>query len=217
MDRTPRLCCSAGHGENSRGPGRDDPGMSKLGPGDEDDFNLGITKNLVADFKVAFAPVPGAYVMLRNGGYYAKADDDARRHGCDTLVESHLDAGGGRANGTSVLYENDGSKPLASRLSLMISRGLGTDNDGAKRRTDLAVLEPVRGDSLKRQVLVEWLYGDSKSDIAKWRANSVKGELAAVNAILLEYGWPTVTKLPRTWGSLSKAVWKARLKRAKVI
>lgn len=195
-----RICFSAGHGLGSRKPGAVDPGA--VGSGiEEADFTRSFSKRLALDFSAL-----GHWVMLRDSGHYAGADDDAARAMCDVFIEIHLNAGPKAANGTETLVHPSapkGSFDLARRINDGLVRALTTRDRGVKTRADLAVLKPHAG---MKACLVEVFFITSKEDFSKWQKNPAAAELAVVNAILVSEGKKPVKSLPRRWGRIRRAI-----------
>jgi len=206
MDRHPRLCLSAGHGEGSRHAGQSDPGADVKYDGrpdlTEDDYTLAMAKSVYADLHGLFVH-NGGYVMLRNSGVYYRADDEAVLHGCDLFLEIHTNSGGG--HGTEALYESASGRAFAESLAHRVSSALGITDRGAKHRTDLAVLTPHSG---MVSGLVELWFGDSKGDVAAHHAHRDAEVLAIVNAILHHYGWTEVKSRPSKWTTAERMAYK---------
>lgn len=207
IDKTPRVCWSAGHGLGSRVAGRIDPGANIVGDRvDEWAVVRQLAINLNADCEVLFAKLPGSLTMVRDAGPYFRADDDAARHLCDTFVELHVDSSTNkRANGTSVYFEDPRDKPLAVELSARVSEALTTRNRGAQSRDDLAVLNPHPG---MEQVLVELFMGSNAGDVAKWREHHIAAELAILNTYLRKIGARQVKSVPRGWSRAQKMAYR---------
>lgn len=206
-DRFPRICISAGHGVGSRVPGREDPGAEVVDyDGTESDLVLNAAKSVVYDLNRLFTAKKRGYAFLRDVGAYYLADDYAVNHDCDIFIELHTDAGGKRATGTSVLYESDASHDFAAALSRRLATALHLDDDGAKKRTDLAVLSPHT--TLPRQVLVEMFFGSNPNDVAHWKRYRDAAILAIVNAVLANRGWKTLKKRPRDMSALALRLYK---------
>lgn len=196
MDRTPRDCISAGHGLGSRTPGKVDPG-NVAGPITEAKFTRILSVNLYNDLRVLYAKHPGAYVYFRDAGPYYSADDEAAARECEVFVELHTDAAASKAaRGCTVFYEDPKDAEFAAKVADRLSRALGIPNRGARRRTDLAVLDPKPG---MTQVLVEVLFASSPKDNLAWKLRRLIGERALLNCILEFHGWRRVHTLPRTW------------------
>lgn len=195
-----RICFSAGHGLGSRAPGRTDPGAQAHGI-DEADFTRSLCIRLAHDFAAL-----GYWTMLRDGGHYSLADDDAAKAMCDVFVEIHLNAANKTAHGTETLIHGNapaGSSKLANAIQTRLVRALGTRDRGVRQRSDLAVLKPHKG---MKACLVEVFFLTSQTDLAKWRTNGNRGELAIVNGILASQGKRTVRSLPRKWGKAHRAI-----------
>lgn len=204
MDKHPRLCISAGHGKDSRRDGKTDPGALIVGdPATEADVVRKLALNLSADFGILF-PTRGGYVMLRDGGRYYRADDEAANHACDLFLELHVNAGGG--TGSEALYESTGSRALAAALSAVTASALGIRDRGAKRNTSIAVLNPHPPGMVS--VLLELFFADSRADVRQWKMHWPDAELAIVNAVLRHYGWRTVKTLPRDWNTFQRRAYK---------
>lgn len=210
MNKSPRICISAGHGKGSRGAGTD-PGADVLGAGTEADYTLALAKHLDADFARIFAGHPGAYHMLRDAGPYYTAEDDAAKHACDVFIELHTNAAGvskkqdKRTIGAEVLYRDGKDAAFARGLCEDIAKAADIRDRGAKKRTDLAVLNPHPG---MVQALAELFFGSDADDVAHYNAHRDAVELAIVNRCLGHWGWRKVTKLPRTWGAASRAFYR---------
>jgi N-acetylmuramoyl-L-alanine amidase len=187
----------------SRHEGQIDPGANVKGKlWDEDFFTLYISKRLVADLEVLFRGTHGK-VMLRNAGPFYRADDAAAQFGADIFIENHLNAGGG--TGTEVLYEDSRDRPEATAMSEALAAALKLRDRGAKRSTDIAVLQPHSG---MVQLLIEWFFADSKKDVEGWYDNRHRAELAVLNQILAMLGWRKVKSLPRVWSKARRRLYR---------
>lgn len=216
MDKTPRICISAGHGLGSRATGKMDSGAGIVtSSASEAEVTLAFSKRLNADFAALFAGRPGAFHMLRDTGVFYKADDDAARNACDTFIEIHTNAGAGKAKkdgreiGVEVFYEDTKDATFAKAMQRRLVAASGLPDRGAKRTTNLAVLQPHSG---MRQVLVELFFGSDADDVAAYRAHHEAMELAIVNTCLATWGWREVKKLPRTWKPSSAAFYRLNWK-----
>lgn len=204
LDKKPRLALSAGYGLNSRTTGKTDSGALIKGTKiTEAAFVRDITKRMYKNFSVLFSGRRKGYVMFIDDVKYFKADDLAKRRSCDLFIEYHLNAGGG--TGTGVLYEDTKDKVFAVAFSKAIAKAIGVRNRGAKRITNLAVLDPNAG---MVQVLAELFFADNTKDYAKFSNKHLNIELVMVNQILAHYGWKPVTSLPRTWNKIQKWQYK---------
>lgn len=210
MDKTPRICVSAGHGLSSRVKGAVDPGADVLAPyGSESDVVLALSRRLDKDFAVLFNGVPGAFHMLRNSGVFYKADDEAYANACDTFIEFHTNAAkvskkpDGKKVGTEVLYHDVRDRPFAVVMSAAVAKALRLPDRGAKQRTDLSVLAPK---PRMAQILVELFFGSDADDVAAWEKHRLAAELAIVNVCLDRWGWRRVKSLPRKWTRVNR--WK---------
>jgi N-acetylmuramoyl-L-alanine amidase len=194
MNHDPYICWSAGHGFESRADDQTDPGANVVtSKNDENDFALNMAKSLHADCKVLFGYGRRGHSMVRNGGRYYRADDDALKAGADYFIELHLNAGGG--TGTEALYLDPRDKPFAANLSSAVAHALGLRDRGAKQRA-LAVLETHEG---MRQVLLE-LFFDSRQDVVAHRRHRDAEVLAILNVCLKAWGWKPIKTRPTTWG-----------------
>ena len=86
------------------------------------------------------------------------------QHDVTLDISIHLNAGGG--TGTEVLYVSSSGKTYAEKVSRAVSSALGITNRGAKKRTDLYVLNHTKSAA----ILVECCFVDSKIDKGKWNA-----------------------------------------------
>lgn len=86
------------------------------------------------------------------------------QHDVTLDISIHLNAGGG--TGTEVLYVSSSGKTYAEKVSRAVSSALGITNRGAKKRTDLYVLNHTKSAA----ILVECCFVDSKTDKGKWNA-----------------------------------------------
>lgn len=213
-DKTPRVCTSAGHGIGSRQPGQVDPGAEFVNsPSTEADVTLTIAKHLDADYSVLFEKLPGSYHMLRNGGVYYRADDEAYAHACDIFDEIHTDAttlhpkADGKKVGTSVLYEDIHDKAYAEKMSHDVAAALRLPNRGASHRPDLAVLNPHPG---MKQVIIEVMFGTDADDVAAYRTHREAMEIAILNVNLDHWGMRRIKSLPRKWSPIFRAWYRAR-------
>ena len=83
-------------------------------------------------------------------------------HSVTLDISIHLNAGGG--TGVEVLYVSSSGKVYATRVSKKVAAALGIKNRGAKKRTNLYVLNHTNAVA----ILVECCFVDSKNDKSKW-------------------------------------------------
>ena len=207
-DSYPRVCVSAGHGLGSRKPKQTDPGASikpsTLGIS-EADVTLSVAKSVYRDIDRLFRAKGRGAAYLRDEGAFYLADDYAVAKRCDVFVELHTDAAGKTAHGSTALYESARAHDLAVDMVGAVSKALGTTNRGAKKRTDLAVLNPH---GTMRQVLLEMFFGTNSTDVAKYRAHRDALVLAIVNSILHDRGWKRLRKRPSKMTRLALRLYK---------
>ena len=86
------------------------------------------------------------------------------KHSVKLDVSVHLNSGGGE--GVEVLYVSSAGKEYAEKIAKEISKELDIPNRGAKKRTDLYVLNHTKSAA----ILVECCFVDSKIDKGKWNA-----------------------------------------------
>lgn len=198
----PRICFSAGHGVGSRKGGKIDPG-AVAGGREEADFTLRLCARLADDFANLGWPT-----LLRDTGAYYEADDDAFQWKAEYFVEIHLNAGPVTANGTETLVNSgapEGSARLAKLVQSRLVSALKTKDRGVRTRNDLAVLRPH---GRMKSILLEVFFITSAYDVARWKKNYLKAELAIVNGILVASGRKPVSSLPRTWGPIRRRLIK---------
>lgn len=68
--------------------------------------------------------------------------------------------------GTEVLYKNDQMRQLALNISTAISKASSLNNRGAKKRTDLAILN-----TLQEALIIEVCFVNSALDVAEYQKN----------------------------------------------
>lgn len=86
------------------------------------------------------------------------------KHSVKLDVSVHLNSGGGE--GVEVLYVSSAGKEYAEKIAKEISKELDIPNRGAKKRTDLYVLNHTNSVA----VIVECCFVDSKADKEAWNA-----------------------------------------------
>ncbi len=79
-------------------------------------------------------------------------------------ISIHLNAGGG--TGTEVIYVSSSGKTYAEKVSKAVASSLKVANRGAKKRTDLYVLNHTKSAA----IIIECCFVDSKEDKEKWDA-----------------------------------------------
>lgn len=202
LDKTPRVCWSAGHGIGSRVVGKMDSGaVSKYGV--EATKNLGMAKRLHADCQALFYRRKGCATFLRDQGYYYLADDYAADNACDHFHEIHFDSGG--EDRVTVLYKDSKDKLYAERIADEIGKAMGVTKAYAVYRPDLAVLKEHAG---MKQVLIEIAVLSDASNMAKYEANVDIVEVAIINSLLRDIGWKYVKTPPRTWSWTQKVTYR---------
>lgn len=86
------------------------------------------------------------------------------QHDVELDISIHLNAGGG--TGTEVIYVSSAGKTYAEKVSKAVSSSLKVANRGAKKRTDLYILNHTKSVA----ILIECCFVDSKEDKGKWDA-----------------------------------------------
>ena len=188
---------SGGHGMGSRVINKVDPGATGCGY-EETDIALGMATRVAYDFAALGWPQ-----LLRDGGFYALADDEATAFGADFFIEYHMNASTSNlANGVEVFVGTNAAQReylLATNVVLGISRASGLKNRGVKSE-GFAVLRQHPMDS----ILIELAFITNPKDVAAYQENVDAIELAIVNAVLKTYGYKQVPSLPRKWSALRR-------------
>lgn len=182
---TKKIALDVGHGLSNRSPGVYDPGAVALGR-KENVIVEGMCSRLKADLQAL-----GHQVLLTQGALTAR-DDTALKWGANLLVSIHCNAGGG--TGTEVYIDSRASalgKKVAGYAASSIASAIGRPNRGVKVK-DFAVLRANPNDCL-----IEMFFIDSKADLDAYMKNVDKVELCILNAILLGFGLPAQSALPR--------------------
>ncbi|MDA1815443.1 N-acetylmuramoyl-L-alanine amidase [Bacillus cereus] len=88
-------------------------------------------------------------------------------HDVDLVISFHLNAYDGKANGVEVCYYDQ--QALAAKVSAQLSKDIGWSNRGAKKRTDLYVLNETKAPA----ILIELGFIDNDADMAKWHVDNI--------------------------------------------
>lgn len=88
-------------------------------------------------------------------------------HDVDLVISFHLNAYDGKANGVEVCYYDQ--QALAAKVSAQLSKDIGWSNRGAKKRTDLYVLNETKAPA----ILIELGFIDNDTDMAKWHVDNI--------------------------------------------
>ncbi len=182
---------SGGHGLGSRVVKKIDPGASGSGF-KENNIALGMATRFASNFAALGWPM-----LLRDEGYFARADDEAAAFDARFFIEFHTDSTAG-ATGVGAFVGTNATATemkLATNLTRAVSGATGIRNRGVKRGS-FAVLKQHRMDS----VLLELFFISNPSDVKAYQDNVDDVELGIVNAVLLTYGYKPVKSLPRLWG-----------------
>ena len=108
---------------------------------------------------------------------YVSATNLANKHDLDLVISLHCNsATSGTANGTEVLYYtgNEKTKYVAETLCDGIVNALGTQNRGAKARSDLYILNNTQANA----VLVECFFVSNKGDCQKYNPQKIASAIA---------------------------------------
>jgi len=92
-------------------------------------------------------------------------------HDVDLVVSFHLNAYDGKANGVEVCYYDQ--QALAAKVSSQLSKDIGWSNRGAKKRTDLYVLNETKSPA----ILIELGFIDNEADMAKWDVDKIANSI----------------------------------------
>ncbi|MBP3970000.1 N-acetylmuramoyl-L-alanine amidase [Bacillus sp. WL1] len=92
-------------------------------------------------------------------------------HDVDLVISYHLNAYDGKANGVEVLYFDQ--KDLAAKVSAQLAKDIGWSNRGAKKRTDLYVLNETKAPA----ILIELGFIDNEADMAKWHVDNIANSI----------------------------------------
>ena len=134
-----------GHGMSNRKRGQYDPGAVS-----NEATEAGIVMEWVNELRSILVgrkyKVVRTRVDAKDPCPVSRRDDIAVSYGGKLMLSLHCNSGGGKPSGTEVFYRGSDDKPMALKLSEVVSRVLGTKNRGAKteeqsQHTSLAVLE----------------------------------------------------------------------------
>lgn len=185
-------CISAGHGMGSRVVKRVDPGAQGSGF-NESNITLGMAKRLANDFAALGWPI-----LLRDTGYFAQADDDAKAYGAAFFIEIHTDSFSSTSTGVSGFVGSNATArevALAKNLCWAVTDATHIRNRGVNVG-NFAVVRQHPMDS----VLLELFFLSNPRDVNAYQDNVDAVELGLVNAVLKTYGYKPVASLPRNWG-----------------
>ena len=155
------------------------------GHGNVDSGSIGYDKGKEKDRTLELAKLVGT--KLRSVGHIVAVMEEKTynsnwnvrdREGFDVALSIHFNAFNGNATGTEVLYKNSVDK--ASELSKKVAATLGIKDRGAKRRTDLFML------NIGFDMLLETCFHDNKGDLEAY--NNRKDEVATIIAEVINGG-----------------------------
>lgn len=175
----------------SQGHGNVDSGSIGYDKGKEKDRTRELG-NLVAD-KLREA---GHEVTVKEEKTYNSNWNIKSRSGYDYALSIHFNAFNGSATGTEVLYKNSLGK--APELSKRIANVLGIKDRGAKRRTDLYMM------NIGFDALVETCFHDNKGDLEAY--NNKKNEVATIIAEVINGGSITPKQASKSVTEVAKEV-----------
>lgn len=161
-----KILLSAGHGNV-------DSGSIGFDKGKEKDRTKELANLVATKLKGAGHTVTVIEEKTYNGNWNVK-----NRTGYDYSLSIHFNAFNGTATGTEVLYKNTVGK--ASELSKKVANLLGVKDRGAKKRTDLYML------NIGFDALIEVCFHDNKGDLNAY--NSKKNEVATTIAEVINGG-----------------------------
>ena len=161
-----KVLLSAGHGNIDSGS----IGYDKV---KEKDRTLELANLVAAKLKKVGHSVTVRQEKTSSGSWYFK-----NRSGYDYALSIHFNAFNGSTTGTEVLYKNSIGK--ASEMSKKIANVLGIKDRGAKKRTDLYML------NIGFDNLIEVCFHDCKGDLEAY--NKRKNEVASTIAETINGG-----------------------------
>ena len=161
-----KILISAGHGNV-------DSGSIGYDKGKEKDRTKELANLVATKLKGAGHTVAVVEEKTYNSNWNVK-----NRTGYDYALSIHFNAFNGNATGTEVLYKNTLGK--ASELSKKVADLLGIKDRGAKKRTDLYMM------NIGFDALIEVCFHDNKSDLNAY--NSKKNEVATTIAEVINGG-----------------------------
>lgn len=92
-------------------------------------------------------------------------------HYVDLVISFHLNTFNTQANGVEVCYYDQ--EALAAKISAQLAKDIGWYNRGAKKRTDLYVLNNTKAPV----ILIELGFIDNDSDMAKWNVDKIANSI----------------------------------------
>ena len=165
-----KILVSAGHGATDVGSIGADRGYEK-------DRTKELANLVATKLRGAGHTVTVMEEKTYNGNWNVKS-----RTGYDYALSIHFNAFNGSATGTEVLYKNTVGK--ASEISQKVANVLGIKDRGAKKRTDLYMM------NIGFDVLIETCFHDNKDDLKAYNAR--KDEVATIIAEVVNGG--SITK-----------------------
>lgn len=161
-----KILLSAGHGNV-------DSGSIGFDKGKEKDRTKELANMVAVKLREAGHTVTVTEEKTYNGNWNVK-----NRNGYDYALSIHFNAFNGSATGTEVLYKNSVGK--APELSKRIANVLGIKDRGAKKRTDLYMM------NIGFDALIEVCFHDNKGDLEAY--NGRKNEVATIIAEVINGG-----------------------------
>jgi hypothetical protein len=172
-----KILLTAGHGNV-------DSGSIGYDNGKEKDRTKELANLVAAKLKQAGHTVTVMEEKTYNGNWSIK-----NRTGYDYALSMHFNAFNGSATGTEVLYKNTLGK--ASELFKKVANVLGIKDRGAKKRTDLYMM------NIGFDALIECCFHDNKGDLEAY--NNKKNEVATIIAETINGG--SITPKPNVSNS----------------
>ena len=161
-----KILLSAGHGNV-------DSGSIGFDKGKEKDRTKELANMVAVKLREAGHTVTVTEEKTYNGNWNVK-----NRNGYDYALSIHFNAFNGSATGTEVLYKNSVGK--APELSKKIANVLGIKDRGAKKRTDLYMM------NIGFDALIEVCFHDNKGDLEAYIGR--KNEVATIIAEVINGG-----------------------------
>lgn len=161
-----KILLSAGHGYTDVGSIGADKGYEK-------NRTLDLTNLVAIKLRSVGHEVTINQEKKSNGSWSLK-----NRNGYDYALSIHFNAFNGNATGVECLYKNKDGK--ATELSKKVASVLGLKNRGAKKRTDLYML------NIGFDNLIEVCFHDNQNDLAAY--NKKKNEVANIIAEIINGG-----------------------------
>ena len=158
-----KILLSAGHGGS-------DCGSIGVDKQKEKDRTMQLAKLVATKLKSAGHTVTVKQEKISSGKWALK-----NANGYDYALSIHFNAFNGTATGTECLYKNTTGK--ATSLSKNVANAMGIKNRGAKKRTDLYML------NIGFNNLIEICFHDNKSDLEAYNKNIDKVASAIANSI----------------------------------